>query len=193
MDSSLEPLLAQVDFMKQSVCCSCANVRENTIASIKDAVAHGADMVEFDVQLSKDLVPVIFHEYDLLASIVDKRDLQGRLVEMPMKNFTLEELHNLKTYHPFEKSLDQQKSFPGDDDIDHQPFPTLERALDVVEKHAGFNVEIKWDLELPNGQGECHNPFELNLFLDAIIRVVLTHAQGRKIVFSSFNPDVCTM
>ena len=31
---------------------SCSNIRENTIASMKDAVLHGADMVEFDVQVN---------------------------------------------------------------------------------------------------------------------------------------------
>ena len=30
---------------------SCSNIRENTIASMNDAVLHGADMVEFDVQV----------------------------------------------------------------------------------------------------------------------------------------------
>ena len=33
---------------------SCSNVRENTIASMKDAVEHGADMIEFDVQVRMD-------------------------------------------------------------------------------------------------------------------------------------------
>ena len=31
---------------------SCSNIRENTIASMNDAVLHGADMVEFDVQVT---------------------------------------------------------------------------------------------------------------------------------------------
>ena len=30
---------------------SCATVRENTIGSMKNAASHGADMVEFDVQV----------------------------------------------------------------------------------------------------------------------------------------------
>jgi len=31
---------------------SCATVRENTIGSMKNAASHGADMVEFDVQVN---------------------------------------------------------------------------------------------------------------------------------------------
>ena len=36
-----------------------------------------------------------------------------------------------------------------DDDMepeDVQPFPTLERLFDAVDKHTGFNVEIKYPL-----------------------------------------------
>ena len=62
---------------------------------MKDAVAHGADMVEFDVQVSKDLVPVIFHDFELCAS-VSKKNGEVHLVEMPLKNLTLEQLQQLK-------------------------------------------------------------------------------------------------
>jgi glycerophosphoryl diester phosphodiesterase len=37
--------------MYNAVCFRCSNVRENTIASMRDALLHGADMVEFDVQV----------------------------------------------------------------------------------------------------------------------------------------------
>lgn len=75
---------------------SCSNIRENTIASMKDAIAHGADLVEFDVQISKDLVPVIYHDYELVTSIVKKKGDQKMWVQMPLKNLTLEQLHSLK-------------------------------------------------------------------------------------------------
>jgi glycerophosphocholine phosphodiesterase GPCPD1 len=44
-----------------------------------------------------------------------------------------------------------------------------------------------------DGSNECKVPFEINLFLDVVLRTVLRHSQKRKVVFSSFNPDVCTM
>ena len=74
-----------------------------------------------------------------------------------------------------------------------QPFPTLEKALQVVDSHAGFNIELKWDMELADGRRESHNAFELNLFVDTILQTVLAHGNKRKIVFSSFNPDICTV
>ena len=44
-----------------------------------------------------------------------------------------------------------------------------------------------------DGTRESHNAFEMNIFMDAILKTVLKHAKSRKIVFSTFNPDVCTV
>ena len=75
---------------------SCSNVRENTIASLKDSIAHGADMVEFDVQLSKDLIPVIYHEFEVCALVQKRKGDKEVSVTMPIKSLTLEQLQELK-------------------------------------------------------------------------------------------------
>lgn len=89
------------------------------------------------------------------------------------------------------------KSFQGDtgedDDDDHSAFPTLEKALTTIDTHGGFNIEIKWDMERKDGTRECHHAFELNNYIDVILKTVLVHGGKRKIFFSSFNPDVCTV
>lgn len=40
---------------------------------------------------------------------------------------------------------------------------------------------------------ECENYFEHNTYIDVILSDVLTYAGDRRIVFSSFDPDVCAM
>ena len=49
--------------------CSKPTATENTIASLKQAGAHGADYVEFDVQLTKDLVPVVYHDFAVCTTL----------------------------------------------------------------------------------------------------------------------------
>ena len=39
-------------FNFSSLIFSCSSIKENTVASMKDAIQHGADMVEFDVQVT---------------------------------------------------------------------------------------------------------------------------------------------
>lgn len=74
-----------------------AEVRENTIASIKKACAFGADMVEFDVQLSKDNVPVIYHDFHVCIAMKRKKEIDFTdMLQLPVKELTLEQLHFLK-------------------------------------------------------------------------------------------------
>lgn len=72
-------------------------IRENTIASLKKAAASGADMLEFDVQLSKDMVPVIYHDFYVCISLKRKKEVnQLEMFEVPVKDLTLDHLQKLK-------------------------------------------------------------------------------------------------
>lgn len=78
---------------------SCSNIRENTIASLKEAANKGADLVEFDVQLTKDLVPIIYHDFLVTMATKSKTDLLAddvEMVQIPVKDFTFEQLQKLK-------------------------------------------------------------------------------------------------
>lgn len=43
--------------------------RENTVRSLCEAANHGADFVEFDVQISKDKVPLVFHDFHICVNV----------------------------------------------------------------------------------------------------------------------------
>lgn len=75
---------------------SCANIRENSIASLKNAIAAGADIVEFDVQISKDLIPVIYHNFELVTSVAKKKGGNNEFITLPLKSLTLSQLQQLK-------------------------------------------------------------------------------------------------
>ncbi|CAH0485581.1 unnamed protein product [Peronospora farinosa] len=49
-----------------------ALIRENTLASFILAGRSGADFVEFDVQLTKDRVPVVYHDFTVNVAFEDK-------------------------------------------------------------------------------------------------------------------------
>ena len=74
---------------------SCSNVRENTIGSLRHAGEHGADFVEFDVQLSKDFIPVLFHDFHV-GIVTERRGEGSDILTIPVKELTLEQLHKLK-------------------------------------------------------------------------------------------------
>lgn len=169
------------------------SIRENTIASLKKAADSGADMVEFDVQLSKDLVPVIYHDFQVYVSLKKKKSLlENDMLQLPMRELTLEQLNNLKVYHAVEGRNRAPRFF--DEDLDeHQPFPQLADALQLIDMSVGFNIEIKWSMRLIDGTLELDSSIDRNLYVDSILNVVLAKAGNRRIVFSCFDPDVCTM
>ncbi|KHN71694.1 Putative glycerophosphocholine phosphodiesterase GPCPD1 -like protein T05H10.7, partial [Toxocara canis] len=81
----------------------------------------------------------------------------------------------------------------ADEAAERMPFPTLVDALKQVDPSVGFNVEVKYPMMQKNGMHECENYFEHNSYIDVILSDVLTYAGDRRIVFSSFDPDVCAM
>lgn len=77
---------------------------------------------------------------------------------------------------------------------DHQPFPELRQALEVIDEKVGFNVEVKWAQLLENGLMEDnHSSIDRNVYVDKILDIVLEYGGRRKIVFSCFDAEICVM
>ncbi len=94
---------------------------ENTLLSFKKAIELGADMIEFDIHLSKDGVPVVIHD-----DTIDRTSS----AKGPVNSYTIEELKS------FDFGLGEQ-------------IPTLVEVLDAAERHCKVDIEIK-DLEALN-------------------------------------------
>lgn len=62
----------------------------------------------------------------------------------------------------------------------------------MLNPHVGFNIEIKWNTQLLDGSYELYHPYDMNLYLDRILEVVLQYGGTRRIIFSCFNPDTCS-
>jgi glycerophosphoryl diester phosphodiesterase len=89
-------------------------VDENTIDSFDLALAAGADYLETDLQLSKDGIPVLFHDSDLSRLVGSK---------ILISNLTLDELKRIRL--PFGGEV-----------------PTLQEALEKFPS-AKFNLDFK--------------------------------------------------
>ncbi len=102
---------------------ACGYAPENTLESIRAAADLGAEWVEFDVKLTKDDVPILFHD-DELERVTNGSGL--------VKDKTLKEIKELDAGYHF------GDSFFG------VTIPTLEEAVDVLLEHnLGVNLEIK--------------------------------------------------
>lgn len=172
-------------------------IRENTIASFKSAAKHGVAFVEFDVHLSKDAVPIVYHDLTCCIATKKKNDKNLELIEVPVKDLTYDQLQLLKLAHVTAMKVNDHKDLLDDEEeIDeHQPFPSLSQIFQAVPENVGFNIELKWICQMKDGSwdGNLSSYFNMNTFLDIVLTDVLQKAGKRRIVFSCFDPDICTM
>lgn len=101
------------------------NYPENSIPAIESVIRMGADMVEIDIQLTKDSVLVLMHDRTIDRCTTGR----GKIAEM-----TFEELQKyyLKTAHGVRSSLDLK-------------VPTLREALEVCKGRIMVNIDKGYD------------------------------------------------
>ncbi|XP_041369767.1 glycerophosphocholine phosphodiesterase GPCPD1-like [Gigantopelta aegis] len=165
-------------------------VHENTLASFSAAAIHGADMVEFDVMLTKDHEPLVFHDYTVHLSYKKGFDEEAQLFEIPIKDLTLAQLHSMKLSQPC-CVAGSQIDLSKENDEQKKPFPTLKQVLLEADKRLAFFMEVKHPLTVESGKVELDQYFDHNLHIDKILEVVFNYAGSRKIVFASFDADAC--
>ncbi|HWQ05891.1 MAG TPA: glycerophosphodiester phosphodiesterase [Feifaniaceae bacterium] len=96
---------------------------ENSLLAFEKALSLGADGAEFDIQLTADGVPVVFHDESLLR-------ITGN--DLLIKDLTLEEL----------RAFDISYKFRGQCPVQH--IPTLEEYFELVKEHDFLNIiELK--------------------------------------------------
>ena len=105
---------------------------ENTLAAFRRAIADNAEGLEFDVQLAKDGVPLVIHDFDL-------KRLAGRggLV----KDFTSAELGKIDVGTWF--NLRYKKK--ADERFSAETVPTFAALLEILKNYQGIlYVELKF-------------------------------------------------
>ncbi|KAJ1892068.1 Glycerophosphocholine phosphodiesterase [Kickxella alabastrina] len=191
---------------------------ENTVLSMDKAIRDGVLAVEFDVQMTRDMVPVIYHDW-----IVAETGL-----EIPVSALTLTQLLACNPRNqPITKSRtceDLPSGLPhcvvpghackpmhvaNSENTIQAPFATLKELFESLPEHVGFDIEVKYPMPDEADEYGVFINFEINLFVDRILDVVYsymeapTSAQGsgldsgswkrRPIVFTSFHPDICLL
>ena len=97
---------------------------ENTMAAFRRAVAMGADMIEMDIRLTHDGIPVVLHDRTLRRTTGIRRRL---------RDARLDELHGLDAGSWFARSFRWEH------------IPTLREVLEWLPQGTGINLELKTD------------------------------------------------
>ena len=90
------------------------HIKENTILAFNTASTFGADYVEFDVQLTKDKIPIIYHDFLFLTSNFEIPINKIKLEQLLKHNETLDlkrkKLNNINTSEKNSKNKNKNKN-----------------------------------------------------------------------------------
>ncbi|MED6124673.1 Glycerophosphodiester phosphodiesterase gdpd2 [Stylosanthes scabra] len=163
-------------------------IKENSIVSFTSASNFALDFIEFDVQLTKDNCPVIFH--DDLIFWEDNGDIFGeKVTELTLSQFLSygpQRDSNKKGSKTLLRKTEDGKLVKWNVEQDDS-LCTLHEAFVHVNPSLGFNIELKFDDYIVYEQGHLFH------VLHSILKVVFENAKDRPIIFSTFQPDAAIL
>ncbi|KAF3973037.1 hypothetical protein ACB098_01G242100 [Castanea mollissima] len=161
--------------------------KENSISSFNAASCFPIDYIEFDVQVTRDDCPVIFHD-DVILS-----EENGTVFEKRVTDLTLSEFLGYgpqgepsKQGKPLLRKLKNGNIVNWDVETD-DTLCTLQETFQQVNPSLGFNIELKFDDHIVYDQDYLFR------VLQSILQVVFEYANDRPIIFSSFQPDAALL
>lgn len=186
-------------------------IGENTAQSFSTAISHGASFLEFDVQLTKDLVPVVYHDFLISETGTDstvqnltynqfktinsvqtpKRPAHSRSNSMESADYQyLESFKERMDQTHFNKINGFKANTRGN--FIHEKTCSLEEVFRHVSPNVPLNIELKYPMLFETEDWDMEpTAIKTDIFVDTILDKVYKYAEGRTIVFSSFSPEVC--
>ncbi|KAI3501884.1 hypothetical protein L1887_29912 [Cichorium endivia] len=159
------------------------SIKENSIRAFNSAGKFNLDFIEFDVQVTKDDYPIIFHDNFIYTE--DK----GVIIEKRVTDLSLEEFLSYgpqrdpnKVGKPLFRKTKDGQIFEWKVEKDDY-FCTLEDVFQNINHSMGFNIEFKFDDNI------LYKEDQLVHVIQVVLRVVFKYAKERSIFFSSFQPD----
>ncbi|KAK4736851.1 hypothetical protein R3W88_000548 [Solanum pinnatisectum] len=146
--------------MLQYSSCHEKTIKENTLRSFNEAAKFNLQFIEFDVQVTRDGHPVIFHDIFIFTQQEVEKPLFRKMKDGRISEWKVEKDDRLCT---------------------------LKDVFENVSQSVGFNIEFKFD-DKRNYKDE-----ELVRVIRAALQVVFKYAKGRRIMFSSFQPDAAQL
>lgn len=160
---------------------SASTLPENTMASFQEAVAAGAELVELDLHLTSDGVPVVFH--DEYVSSRTCRDLNGRPVK---KKIAVRSL-SAEALGAYDVGSVRPKKFRAWHEAPGQKIPLLAEVCAWAAKQTpaiGLNVELKMGKEPKELRPD---PEE---FARTVVSIVQGHGLSGRVQLQSFHPGM---
>jgi len=160
------------------------NLPENTLRSFKYLFDKNISAYETDILISKDLVPIIFHNFRLNPNITKTKDGEWIIDDIKIFDLTFEELTKFDI-GAVNKRSKYGKRFLEQKNLSNQKIPKLSELLELTSKNLSDNLVINLEIKsTPIEKNLTPNPNEMvKLIMDEASKFELFD----KIIFSSFD------
>src|SRR5579863_2950647 len=145
---------------------------ENTLPAFRYAIEQGVDVLELDVAVTKDNVPVVSHDPLINAAICS-----GPKTGIPIHTLTLAELNQYDCGAKQNPAFSTQVPVPG------THIPKLDEVFDLARgTTVQFNVETKIFADKPELTPDPET------FTKMILDLVKKHGIEQRVILQSFDP-----
>ncbi|KAH0613098.1 uncharacterized protein H6S33_009478 [Morchella sextelata] len=152
---------------------------ESTLWAFAKALESGANVLEMDTLFTKDGVPVIWHDHQIVASKCKDTEPNATYVGQFIANLTLAQVQSLDCGSLQLDLHKQVELHPG------ARIPTLEEVLDLVDcygdKKVEINLETKIDPIRPN------ETLALEKYIDDIVPILERRGWAKRTYIQSFD------
>ncbi|KAL9550387.1 hypothetical protein MBANPS3_004756 [Mucor bainieri] len=195
INTSLQPASANAATTTTTTTSSLSS----TVPSFITASSLSGDYVQVVIQLTKDLVPVVFSNW-----LVPFQGLDLAVSDLTLKQFLRIGESILKDNQPHSpNSTDDICPITGNSFIiqklnNYKSFLSLEQVLEKLPLTMGLHLELKYPSPSDQSLYSFTNIAGRNTFVDTILQCIYDHVRSlspdtasRSLFFSSYNPAIC--
>ena len=158
---------------------------ENTLESFKYLFDNNINAYETDILISKDLIPVITHDFRLDPSLT--KDKEGNWIKdenIKIFDLTYDEISNFDV-GSLNKLTRYGRRFVNQRNLENQKIPKLSELLDLSSKNISENLLINLEIKsTPDEENLTPDPEDL---VRLVVKEINKSNLKNKIIISSFD------
>ncbi|KAI9190717.1 uncharacterized protein BJ171DRAFT_490875 [Polychytrium aggregatum] len=177
---------------------------ESGIQSFITASSLAEEYVQLTVQITKDLIPVVYPTWflpspseDYLLAISNVTYAKAQRIFRQFSGTSAAAAATAgegssKPASPLDTPGLEKLSSTNLAKLVHSDVLTLEHVLQKLPPSIGVSINVKYPTISEIQRYHVTELLDVNTFVDNVLQKVYDHANQRSIIFSSFNPAVCT-
>lgn len=157
---------------------------ENTLPAYTEAMRVGVDVIDMDINMTKDKVLVVTHHLTLNPDLTQDENGNWITEETPIKDLTLSQLKKY-TVGYLKPGSDTAKMYPNHTGMDNVHIPTLEEVINYVKSNVGSRVRLQ--IEIKTNPYDPKSSWSAKEMAEALNKVLVKTGMSDNVEVQSFE------